>query len=345
MKKLIVASVHENAGKTSFLVGLCKVLNKKFGYVKPFGYRILYRKKRLWDYDAALMTNLFGLEESPSDMSIGFHHSKMSFMLDEDTARERLHEITEHISKNRDFLFMEAGKDLVYGASINMDALSLVKYAEADLVLVISGDEYTVMDEIAFTRRYIDIRDPRFKGVVINKIPNLDDFRDIHLPQIQKMGIRVLGTIPNRQELTFLSLNYLVEQIFAKTLAGEDDLDRPVGGLYVETVCSSDVMKDPLFTQENKLVITSGNSADVIVAALESKSAGIIIADDILPPHNLIAMAQERHIPLLLVASSVHALAQQIEGLDPHLTPRDKNKIALLADLVRTHVDLKTLSG
>ncbi|HOX94702.1 MAG TPA: AAA family ATPase, partial [Syntrophales bacterium] len=85
MKKLIVASVHENAGKTSIIVGLCKVLNRKFGYLKPFGYRILYRKKRLWDYDAALMTNLFGLDESPSDMSIGFQHSKMSFMLDEVT--------------------------------------------------------------------------------------------------------------------------------------------------------------------------------------------------------------------------------------------------------------------
>jgi BioD-like phosphotransacetylase family protein len=345
MKKLIVASVHENAGKTSFLVGLCKVLNRKFGYMKPFGYRILYRKKRLWDYDAALMTNLFGLEESPSDMSIGFHHSKMSFMLDEETARDRLHEITEQIGKNRDAIFLEAGKDLVYGASVNLDALSLVKYADADLVLVVSGDEYAIMDEIAFTGRYIDIQEPRFKGVVINKIPNLDDFRDIHLPQIQKMGIRVLGTIPYRQELTSLSLNYLVEQIFAKTLAGEDDLDRAVGGLYVETVCSSDVMKDPLFKQENKLVITSGNSADVIVAALESGSAGIIVADNIVPPDNLIAMAQERHIPLLLVPSSVHALTKQIEGLDPLLTPRDENKIALLADLVRTHVDLGVLLG
>ncbi len=345
MKKLIVASVHENAGKTSLLVGLCKVLKRKFGYLKPFGYRILYRKKRLWDYDAALMTNIFGLEESPSDMSIGFQHSKMSFMLDEETTRGKLHEITEQAGKNRDLLFLEAGKDLVYGASVNLDALSLLKYADAGLVLVVSGDEYAVMDEIVFTRRHIDIQDPRFRGVVINKISNLDDFRNIHLQQIQKMGIRVLGTLPYRQELTFLSLNYLVEQIFAKTLAGEDDLDRKVGGLYVETVFSSDVMKDPLFKQENKLVVTSGNSADVIVAALESGSAGIIVADNIVPAYNLIAMAQERHIPLLLVASSVHALAKQIEGLDPLLTPRDENKIALLADLVRTHVDLGALMG
>ncbi|HOD34645.1 MAG TPA: AAA family ATPase [Syntrophales bacterium] len=345
MKKLIVASVHENAGKTSIIVGLCKVLNRKFGYLKPFGYRILYRKKRLWDYDAALMTNLFGLDESPSDMSIGFQHSKMSFMLDEVTARERLQEIMQQAGKDRDVLFLEAGKDLVYGASVNLDALSLLQYADAGLMMLVGGDEYTIMDEIAFIRKHMDIRDPRFKGVIINKISNPDDFRDIHLPQIQKMGIRVLGSLPYCQELSFLSLNYLVEQIFAKTLAGEDDLDREVGGLYVETVCSSDVMKDPLFKDKNKLVITSGNSADVIVAALESGSAGIIVADNIIPADNLIAMAQERHIPLLLVSSSVHALAKQVEGFDPLLTPRDKNKIALLTDLVKTHVDIGALMG
>ena len=81
MDKWVVTSLRPSAGKTSVIIGIAKALNRKIGYIKPFGERFLYRKKRLWDYDAALVTNLFGLDENPEDMSIGFHHSKLLYML------------------------------------------------------------------------------------------------------------------------------------------------------------------------------------------------------------------------------------------------------------------------
>lgn len=74
MNKLIIASLRNSTGKTNFIVGLAEALQKKTGYMKPFGDRLLYSKKRLWDYDAALMTNLYAMKESPDDMSIGFDH-------------------------------------------------------------------------------------------------------------------------------------------------------------------------------------------------------------------------------------------------------------------------------
>ncbi len=62
MKNLIIGSMDPNSGKTSLIVGLGKAIaGKKFGYLKPFGDRLLYRKKRLWDQDTALIANIFGL--------------------------------------------------------------------------------------------------------------------------------------------------------------------------------------------------------------------------------------------------------------------------------------------
>ena len=55
MRRLVLASMREAAGKTSLIVGLGKAIEKPFGYMKPFGDRLLYRKKRLWDYDSALI--------------------------------------------------------------------------------------------------------------------------------------------------------------------------------------------------------------------------------------------------------------------------------------------------
>ena len=47
MNKVIIASLRKNAGKTTVMVGLTKALNKKIGYLKPFGDRLIYNKKRL----------------------------------------------------------------------------------------------------------------------------------------------------------------------------------------------------------------------------------------------------------------------------------------------------------
>ena len=90
MKKIIIGSVSENAGKTSFIVGLGKVIGRKFCYLKPFGDRLIYRKKRLWDYDSALITNIFGLEQSSDEMTIGFEHSKLRYMYDEAGTKAKL---------------------------------------------------------------------------------------------------------------------------------------------------------------------------------------------------------------------------------------------------------------
>ncbi|MHB9098682.1 MAG: AAA family ATPase, partial [Syntrophales bacterium] len=49
MDTIVVTSLRQSAGKTSIIIGITKSLNKKIGYIKPFGERFLYRKKRLWD--------------------------------------------------------------------------------------------------------------------------------------------------------------------------------------------------------------------------------------------------------------------------------------------------------
>ena len=93
MKNIIVGSISENAGKTSFIVGLGKTLGKKFGYLKPFGDRLIYRKKRLWDYDSALVTNIFGLDQSSDDITLGFEHSKLRYMYDEAGTKNKVQEM------------------------------------------------------------------------------------------------------------------------------------------------------------------------------------------------------------------------------------------------------------
>ena len=90
MEKLVIASVGKGAGKTSLIIGMAKALKRPFGYLKPLGDRMVYREKKIWDYDAELITSVFGMKENPEDMTIGFEHSKLRYMYDEEGRKRKL---------------------------------------------------------------------------------------------------------------------------------------------------------------------------------------------------------------------------------------------------------------
>ena len=343
MEKVVIASMRKGAGKTSTIVGIAGALNRKMAYVKPFGDRTLYRKKRLWDYDSALISSLFGLKEDPVDMSIGFDHSKLRYMYDEEGTKQRLLEIIGSIDSDKEILFIEGGRDLTYGISVHLDTLSLVKYTGSKLFLVVSGEEDAIIDDLLFLKRHVDLAGVKLAGVIINKVQHLDEFQSTHLPAIEKEGIRVVGVIPFQNELTYFSVYSLSERLFAKVITGEGGLKRVVKNIIIGAWSANVFLQNPLFKKENKLVITGGDRTDMILASLESDTSGIILTNNILPPSNIISKASERNIPLLMVFADTYQTARQIENLEPLLTKDDAEKVDLLQQLAKKHLNLNEI--
>jgi hypothetical protein len=345
MNKWVVASMRRSAGKTSVIVGIAAALNKKMAYIKPFGERMLYRKKRLWDYDSALITNLFGLKEDPVDMSIGFDHSKLRYMYDQEGTQKKLLETVANIGKDKEILFIEGGRDFSYGMSVYLDTLSLAKCLGSKLALVVSGEEDTILDDILFLKTHVDLAGVNLSGVIVNKVQNLEDFQNTHLPVIQKLGIRVLGVIPYQSDLTYFSVYYLADRLFAKVITGEGGLKKVIKNIVIGAWSANIFLQNPLFKKENKLVITGGDRTDMILAALEGDTSGIILTNNILPPSNIISKASEKNIPLLMVFSDTYQTAKQIESLEPLLTREDSEKVDLLKQMAEKHVQLGEFKG
>ena len=345
MEKVIIASVRKSAGKTSAIVGITAAAKKKIAYAKPFGERMLYRKKRLWDYDSSLISALFGLKEDPVDMSIGFDHSKLRYMYDEEGTRKKLMETIGNVADDRDVLFIEGGRDLSYGISVHLDTLSLAKYTGGKLFIVVSGDDDSILDDLLFLKRHVNLGGVNLNGVIINKVQNLEEFQSTHLPVIRQMGIQVMGVIPYQSELTQFTVSYLSERLFAKVLCGEGGLNRVVKNILIGAWSANVFLQNPLFKKENKLVITGGDRTDMILASLESDTSGIILTNNILPPSNIISKASERNIPLLMVFSDTYQTAKQIESLEPLLTKEDGEKVELLKALFQKHVNVQEILG
>ncbi|MCE5262012.1 MAG: AAA family ATPase [Deltaproteobacteria bacterium] len=343
MNKYVITSMRASAGKTSLIIGLAKALGGKVGYIKPFGERLIYRKKKLWDYDAALIVSIFHTNDDPEDLSIGFHPAKLASMFDEATTREKIGDLLETVGKGKEIFFIEAGRDITYGSAVHLDAFSLAEDADAKLIVVVSGDENQILDDISFLKRWGYTANSRFQGVIINKVPNIAEFVEIYLPRIKALEVPVLGILPYDAELQLFTVSYLADRLFAKVIAGESQLGRPVKGIIIGAMSAGSAMKLPLFQEEHRVVITGGDRSDMLVVALDSRVSAVILTNNIMPPANLVAKAAKLEIPLLLVAGDTYTVAKQIDSLEPLLTNNDTDKIALIEQLVGAHVQLKEL--
>ena len=346
MKPLIAASTREGAGKTSLLIGLSRAIGERIGYIKPFGDRPLYRKKRLWDVDAALFLTLLELDSEPETASIGFDHSKLRYTYDRDSAFDALRERLAVAGSGRDLVLIEGGKDLSYGASVSLDPLTISKELEAPVLIVAGGSDDAIADDLAFVKRFVGTDEACVAGAIINKVTHPEDFRETYLPQIEALGIDVLGVIPHHEELTTRSVSTIADRLFARVLAGEAGLSNTVRNVAVGAMSVHAAMSDGLIGAPGKLVITSGDRSDMILAAIDAGgTSGIVLSNNIVPPPNVIARASEAGVPLLLVPGDTYAVALQIERIEPLLTAADEEKLALLTDLVKTHVDLSAVKA
>jgi len=343
MKNIIVTSLRKDAGKTSVIVGLAKNCALQIGYLKPFGDRLLYRKKRLWDFDAAVCTTAMGAAEAPETMSIGFDHSKLRFMYDQETTRQKVLEIAEVNSRNKDLMLIESSTEINRGLSVHLDALSLCRYLDGELLVILSGSNDQICDDAYALKQLLDQSDIKLIGIIVNKVHDLDDFKAVYEEHFTALELPVLGVIPHVESLTRPSMKFLADLFFAKVLAGEKGLSNTIKDVFVGAMSADAVLRVQRFAKEAKLVITSGDRSDMILAALDTKASGIILTNNILPPSNIIAKAGAANVPLLLVAQDTFQAAKKVDDLVSLISKDDLPKMELLQTLVSEHVQVGDL--
>ncbi len=345
MKRIILASLREAAGKTSIITGIASNITKNFGYMKPLGDRLIYRRKKNWDYDSNFIIDRFNLSHEPESITMAFSHSKLWHVYDEEGIKKTLIEMAETVGTDRDVLFIECGKDLCFGASVHLDALSLARHLEGDLSIVISGDNDMIMDDITFIHKYIDRSGISFAGVIINKVRDSTDFENTHLASITDMGIPVLGIIPFEEMLTYFTISSIAERLFAKVIAGDGGMNNVVKNILVGAMSVSEAMRAPAFNKEKKLLITGGDRSDMILAALETDVSGIVLTGNLLPPPNIISKGNERNIPIILVTLDTFQAAKQIDDMVALLSKENEDKIRRLSSLIKKHVKVNEIIG
>ena len=94
-----------------------------------------------------------------------------------------------------------------------------------------------------------------------------------------------------------MNLREIQQLLAAEILWGEEILD----GVEPRYACGSDLMSDVLaFTKERTLLLTGLTNAQVIRTAEMIDLSGIIFVRGKRPPQEVVTMAKERNLPLLM---------------------------------------------
>ncbi len=339
MKKFVFTSLRRDAGKTGIMAGLGKVWAKPLGYCKPFGDRLVYHEKKLWDFDVDMFTKLFSIRIPKENLSLGFDHSKLRYLFQDGAGcTAKLAEIVSAVGETKQVLLVESGNNINFGMSVQLDAIAMAKALGGTLIVVTHGNHDKVMDDLTFLQKNVDLEGVDFGGVIINRIKDVEKFDSLYSAKLAALRLNILGIIPYRKELIRPTTGFIAEILSAKILSGAGGLHRTVEEIFVGAMSADAVLRMRQFQIKDKIVITSGDRSDMILAAIDTDCVGVVLTNSILPPPNIIAKAAGRNIPLLLAQGDTYRIAKKIDQSVPLLSAEDNDKIALWTELVRENV-------
>lgn len=324
MKKIVVASAREGAGKTTAVIGMGKKISGNVGYMKPFGDRIYYHKKRLWDYDSVAVAKTLGISDAPEKLSIGFEHSKLMYMFDRKGIEKKVCELFEEISTGKDMIFIEGSKDMNYGASVNLDSFSVAHHLQSPMLMVLSGKDEDIFDDAIRCRDLAKMKGVKVVGAIINRAKDVDEWTEIYAQRVEKEGIPILGVLPEIKELSTITPEFIADQLPAKVLAGEKGLHKEIENIFIGAMSVSAAIKNPLFNKKKKLILTSGDRTDMVLTALKEDTSCIVLTNNIVPPARIREMADEKEVPLLLTPWDTYTSAKKVENIKPWISEKNE---------------------
>ncbi|MEM0320047.1 MAG: DRTGG domain-containing protein [Candidatus Nezhaarchaeales archaeon] len=93
----------------------------------------------------------------------------------------------------------------------------------------------------------------------------------------------------------------------------------------------------------NKLVIVGGDRVDIILSTLETPTIAMILTGGIHPGSRVLAKAEEKGVPIILVNYDTYTTVQMISRLSGRIKPEDVKRISMVKELISRDVDYKAI--
>ena len=334
-------------GKTLVTMGLGYQFQKdglKIGYMKPVGILPLKVDDTLTDHDAWRIYRSLELKDPLFEICpivLTQELAVKSYLKDVKGLLPKIVKSFDHLSKNKDIMLIGGYGSIYTGSFLDLQGLKVIKRLDSKVVIVVKYEGEYIADYVLQAKK--DLKE-RFLGVILNKITReyMKSVDDYVKPFFKRKGIDILGVLPHDPILGSITVEELNEMLGGKVLCCHDRLDNLVENFLIGAM-QVDKASEYFKKTRNNAVIVGGDRADIQLSALESGSVCLIMTGELYPSEIIIAKAEEKNVPLLVVREDTYSIAKKLEKLSVRLRLRDKAKVERGMNLVSGNVDFSLL--
>src|SRR5210317_1137056 len=154
-RKVFVAATGQNSGKTTTSLSLMYMARKKYarvGFIKPLGPKpTVARNGMVADKDAALMAEVFGLEDdlalmSPVVLMPGDTQKVLDGEISGQDLERKILDAIDELDRKNDFLIIEGAGHTGVGSVIGFSNARIARLANAPVLMVTGGGIGNVVD-------------------------------------------------------------------------------------------------------------------------------------------------------------------------------------------------------
>lgn len=323
------------SGKTAVCLGLS--LN-----LKARGYRVAFFKPTVGstgptrtgpDEDILLMQQVLAMPDSPgvtAHLVVGPHYLQKYERLKEE--RQTIVQAFRRAATGAEVTVVEGASPHIL-LSLGLDSVSLCRDFGASAIYVSRVEDDFSLDRTILANEYLKSRELPLLGTIFNDVPRtlLDKAKGLYAPMMEARGLPVLGVIAHNLEIAEPTVAEFHEVLGGDILVGEEHLDRQVEDILVGAMTLESALTY-LRRGTNKALVTGGDRADLVLAALETSTSAIILTGGLYPDVRVIARAAERGVPIILVHYDTYAALGRLQEVSRKIRGSDSRAIAVVRD-------------
>ncbi|MDH7498907.1 MAG: phosphotransacetylase family protein [candidate division NC10 bacterium] len=348
MIPLYINSTSRYSGKSVLALGMGTRFKRdgyRLGYFKPVGWLPVQVDGETTDLDALFMQRALELEEPleqvcpvvmTEDMIQLAYEGKL---LDVD---KKILNAFRTVSRGKDIVLLGGAANLFEGGFIGARGIELAAALDAKILLVdLFQDGVATIESLLYAK---DLLGDRLVGGVINRVPpeEIGFVSNKVLPFLAQRGIDVLGVIPEDKVLGAVSVRHLTEMLPGSVICREDKLDELLETFMVGAMSPDHALKY-LQRGRNIALITGGDRPDIQLAALQTSVKAIVLTGGFYPNDIIVARAEERGVPLILVDQDTFSVVQRFESMLGRLELREEKKVNRAKELADQMIDFSLL--
>ena len=178
-RKVFVAATGQNSGKTTTSLSLMYMARKKYervGFIKPFGPKpTVADNGMVVDKDAALMAEVFGLEDdlqlmSPVVLMPGDTQKLLDGELSSAEMLQKMLDAIAELDRKNDFLIIEGAGHTGVGSVVGFSNARIARLIDAPVVMVTGGGVGNVVDDVYMNLALFQKEEAEVRAILTNKI-------------------------------------------------------------------------------------------------------------------------------------------------------------------------------